>query len=40
MAIIHGVQAVVSAFRGMRESSRRRQAMRSGIDEEESLFIG
>jgi hypothetical protein len=40
MAIIHGVQAVFSAFQGIRESSRRRHAMRSGVEEEESLFIG
>src|SRR5262245_37318211 len=40
MAILQGVQAVVAAFKGMREASRRRHAMRTGIDEEESLFIG
>jgi hypothetical protein len=40
MAIIHGMQAVLTAFRGIREASRRRHAMRTGIDEEESLFIG
>lgn len=40
MAIVHGVQAVFSAYRGIREASRRRHAMRSGIEEEESLFIG
>jgi hypothetical protein len=40
MAIVHGVQAVFTAFRGIREASRRRHAMRTGIDEEESLFIG
>ena len=40
MAIMSGVKAVVEAFRGMRESSRRRTAARPVVDEEESLFIG
>ena len=40
MAIMAGVKAVVQAFRGMRESSRRRAAVRPAVDEEESLFIG
>ena len=40
MAIMSGVRAVVEAFRGLRESSRRRAAARPVVDEEESLFIG
>jgi hypothetical protein len=40
MAIIAGFKAVLDAFRGMRESSRRRAAPRPAADEEESLFIG
>jgi len=40
MAIMAGVKAVVQAFRGLRESSRRRTAARPVVDEEESLFIG
>ena len=40
MAIMSGVKAVVEAFRGLRESSRRRAAARTVVDEEESLFIG
>ena len=40
MAIMSGVKAVFDAFRGMRESSRRRAASRPVVDEEESLFIG
>jgi len=40
MAIMAGVKAVLDAFRGMREASRRRAAPRSAMDEEESLFIG
>ena len=40
MAIMSGVKAVVQAFRGLRESSRRRDAARPAVDEEESLFIG
>jgi ABC-type transporter Mla subunit MlaD len=40
MAIFAGVKAVLDAFRGMRETSRRRTATRPTVDEEESLFIG
>jgi hypothetical protein len=40
MAIMAGAKAVFDAFRGLRESSRRRAAPRATIDEEESLFIG
>ena len=40
MAIVQGAQAIFSAFRGFRESSRRRHAMRTGVEEDESLFIG
>jgi len=40
MAIMAGVKAVVEAFRGLREASRRRAAARPVVDEEESLFIG
>lgn len=40
MAIMAGIKAVIDSFRGLRESSRRRNAPRQGIDEEESLFIG
>ena len=40
MAIMAGVKAVIDAFRGMRETSRRRTATRPAVDEEESLFIG
>ncbi len=40
MAIMSGVKAVVQAFRGLRESSRRRAAERPVVDDEESLFIG
>ncbi len=40
MAILSGVQAAVSALRGMRESSRRRRTMGRAADDEESLFIG
>ena len=40
MAIMAGVKAVFDAFRGLRESSRRRTAARPAMDEEESLFIG
>jgi hypothetical protein len=35
-----GVKALLDSFRGLREASRRRNAPRSAIDEEESLFIG
>lgn len=40
MAIMAGVKAVVDAFRGLRESSRRRAASKAAVEEEESLFIG
>lgn len=42
MAIVAGVRAAMAAFQGLRESSRRRTAVRSiGLEEEEeSLFIG
>jgi len=40
MAIMSGVKAVIDAFQGMREASRRRAAPRPAVDEEESLFIG
>ena len=40
MAIVAGFKAVFSAFKGFRESSRRRQAMRDTVDDDESLFIG
>ena len=40
MAIMSAVKTVVDAYRGLRESSRRRTASRPVIDEEESLFIG
>ena len=42
MAIVHGVRAAISAFKGMREAARRRSAVRSASfeEEEESLFIG
>jgi hypothetical protein len=40
MAIMTGVKALLDSFRGLREASRRRNAPRSAIDEEESLFIG
>jgi hypothetical protein len=40
MAIMAGVKAVLDSFRGMREASRRRNAPRPAMDEEESLFIG
>lgn len=40
MAIVAGVKAVVEAFSGLREASRRRAASRPAVDEEESLFIG
>jgi len=35
-----GVKSVLDAFRGLREASRRRNASRPAMDEEESLFIG
>jgi hypothetical protein len=41
MAIMAGIKAVLDAFRGLREASRRRRdASRPAIDEEDSLFIG
>ena len=40
MAIVAGVSALIGSFRGLREASRRRQASRPVVDEEESLFIG
>ena len=41
MAILSGVQAAVSAFKGIREASRRRRKMSPGPGvEDESLFIG
>lgn len=41
MAVISGVRAAFSALKGLRESSRRRSAVRgAAIDEDESLFIG
>ena len=38
-ALLSGVQAAVSAFRGIREASRRRRKVTPGV-EDESLFIG
>lgn len=40
MAIFAGVSALIDSFRSLREASRRRQASRPVVDEEESLFIG
>lgn len=40
MAILTGVQAAVSALKGMRETTRRRSTMGRAADDEESLFIG
>ena len=40
MAIMAGVKGVIDSFRGMREASRRRNAPRPAMDDEESLFIG
>ena len=40
MALLSGVQAAFSAFRGIREASKRRKNMRPGVDDEDSLFIG
>jgi hypothetical protein len=40
MAIMSGAKAVLAVFRSLRETSRRRAAPRSAMDEEESLFIG
>lgn len=39
MAIVSGVQAAVSAFRGIREASQRRRKTQPGT-EDDSLFIG
>jgi hypothetical protein len=38
-AILSGVQAAVSAFKGIREASRRRHKVTPGV-EDDSLFIG
>jgi hypothetical protein len=38
-AILSGVQAAVSAFKGIREASRRRRKVTPGVDDD-SLFIG
>jgi hypothetical protein len=40
MALLSGVQAAASAFKGIREASKRRKNMRPGVDDEDSLFIG
>lgn len=40
MAVMAGVKAVIDAFKGIRETSRRRAASRPAVDDEESLFIG
>lgn len=40
MAIMAGAKAVIDAFQGLREASRRRATPRQVVDEEESLFIG
>jgi hypothetical protein len=40
MAIIHGFRAVFDAFRGFREATRRRHALKETVEDEESLFIG
>ena len=40
MAIMSGVKAMVDAFKGIREASRRRTASRPAVEDEESLFIG
>jgi len=40
MAIMAGVKAVIDAFQGFREATRRRAAARPAVEEEESLFIG
>lgn len=39
LAVLSGVQAAVSAFRGIREASRRRRKVTPGV-EDDSLFIG
>lgn len=40
MAVMTGVKAMIDAFRGIREATRRRHASRPVVDDEESLFIG
>ena len=40
LALLSAARAAYSAFRDLRDSSRRRQAHRSAPDDEESLFIG
>ena len=40
MAVMSGVKAIIDAFKGIREASRRRTASRPAVDDEESLFIG
>ena len=40
MAILAGVNAVLDSFRGFREATRRRTAVRPAVEDEESLFIG
>ena len=40
IAVVAGLKAVIDAFRGIREASRRRHASRPAVDDEESLFIG
>jgi uncharacterized protein (DUF2236 family) len=40
MAIMSGVKAMVDAFKGIRETARRRTASRPAVEDEESLFIG
>lgn len=40
MAVMTGVKAMIDAFKGIREASRRRTASRPTVDDEESLFIG
>lgn len=40
MAVFAGLQAAFSAFKGIREASRRRRNLRPGLDDEDSLFIG
>ena len=40
MAVVAGLQAAFSAFRGIREAPRRRRNLRPGLDDEDSLFIG
>ena len=40
MAIMAGAKAVIDAFRGFREATRRRTAARPAVEDEESLFIG